>query len=87
MLPLSFQKAGILGMIVAIAVSDLGRYLPVGFGQWRERFSFFKQDAAATLFFLALVAAFSWARYELGLGTPFDNMPFGEIGHLVGRAA
>jgi O-antigen/teichoic acid export membrane protein len=87
MLPLSYQKAGILGMMVAIAVSDLGRYIAIGVGQWRERLSFFKQDAAATFVFLALVIGISWARWGLGYGTAFDSVPFDEIGHWVGRPA
>ncbi len=85
MLPLAFHQIGILGVSVVIALSDSGRYLAIAFGQWREEFSFFRQDAVATLIFLAAVAAVSWLRFQAGFGTAFDNVPLDAVGDWLGR--
>lgn len=76
-LPLAYRSLGILGAILAIAFSEIGRYLAIAVGQRRERFSFFWQDAAATIFFVVLVVTMSWLRSVAGLGTAFENVPLG----------
>lgn len=79
-LPLAHSYFGMLGAIVAIASSELARYLGLGIGQWREQLSFFRQDGFATLIFLTLVVAISWLRWLAGLGTAFDSIPIDMMG-------
>lgn len=83
-LPLAYHHLGIFGAIVAIALSDLGRYFVIGIGQKRERFSFLAQDAVATLIFLSLVIVLSWVRSMAGFGTAFDAVPLEQIGSMFG---
>lgn len=79
-LPLGYSHFGMLGAIVAVALSDLARYLGLGIGQWRERLSFVRQDGFATLIFLALIVTISWLRWFAGFGTAFDSIPMGPAG-------
>jgi O-antigen/teichoic acid export membrane protein len=74
-LPLATIHYGMLGAVIVIAVSDLVRYFPVLAGQIRHRLSFGVQDTLSTLFFYALVIFWEWARFALGLGTSFDQVP------------
>jgi O-antigen/teichoic acid export membrane protein len=83
-LPLAFRHLGILGAILVIALSDLGRYALVAVGQWYERFSFLRQDATATVVFLSLVLALSLMRWLAGFGTAFDGVPLDRLGMIVG---
>ena len=85
-LPLSYQKLGLLGAVAAIAFSEIGRYVVIGIGQRREQFSFLKQDAAATLVFVALIFAMSWLRSFFGFGTAFDSVPLEQVGWMFGKA-
>jgi O-antigen/teichoic acid export membrane protein len=73
-LPLAFIKYGIAGAIIFLIVSEILRYVPLLIGQARERFSFFMQDLAITLFMLGLVGLWEWLRSALGLGTSFGNL-------------
>ncbi len=86
-LPFAYHHLGIFGAIVAIALSDLGRYIAIGVGQHRERFSFLTQDGVATLIFLSLIVIISWARSLAGFGTAFDSVPLEQFGALLGRPA
>lgn len=79
-LPQAYQKMGILGAIFAIVLSEVGRYIVICIGQWREQFSFLKQDAAATLIFLALIAAIAWGRSVAGFGSILRAVPIDHIG-------
>ena len=63
---------GVLGGVVAVAVSDIGRYFALLIGQVRERFSFFGQDVVTTIAIIALIALAQWVRHALGFGTSFD---------------
>ena len=83
-LPLAFGQLGILGAAIVIAMSDLGRYVVVAIGQRREQFSFFTQDAVATLIFLMLIAAMSWARSLAGFGSAFDRVPLDWLPRFLG---
>lgn len=74
-LTLGVARYGVAGGVVAVAVSDLCRYVPVLVGQVRERFSFGRQDAAATLVLFALVAFWEWLRWSAGFGTSLDTFP------------
>ena len=72
--PPAVQAYGLPGAILAIAASEILRYLPVLYGQRREKLSFFRQDLFLSLFLAALLAGFLWLRWHLGFGTPFDGM-------------
>jgi O-antigen/teichoic acid export membrane protein len=79
----SVPRFGVVGGVVVVALSDLCRYFPMLFGQYRERFAFAGQDLLATLAVLGLLALFEWARALAGFG---DSLaPAYEI--LFGRAA
>ena len=86
-LPLAYQKMEVFGAIIAISFSEIGRYVVISIGQRRENFSFLSQDLAATLVFIGLVTALSWARSAAGLGTAFDTVPMEHIGWMFGRPA
>jgi O-antigen/teichoic acid export membrane protein len=74
-LPLSVLHFGAAGGVLAVAVSDLGRYIPVLIGQIRERFSFGWQDALATIAVFILIALWEYLRWVAGFGTSFDAFP------------
>ena len=71
-LTLGVTKYGIAGGVVAVAVVELFRYLPLYVGQVRERFSFGMQDSLLTLTFLGLIAILEYLRHALGFSTSFD---------------
>ena len=72
-LPLAYQAYGILGAIIAVAAGDIIRYMPMLFGQVRERFSFARQDFATTVLLFGLFGLWFLLRDYLGLGSPFDT--------------
>jgi O-antigen/teichoic acid export membrane protein len=72
-LPFSFAQFGVVGCVIAIAMADLPRYLPIRLGQIREGFSFGTQDLLTTLLVFGLTALWEWLRWELGWGTSFDG--------------
>jgi O-antigen/teichoic acid export membrane protein len=74
-LPVGFMKEGVLGAVVAVAVSDVFRYAPILVGQIRERFSFGIQDLCATILMFAALGFWQWLRWSLELGTSFDHLP------------
>jgi O-antigen/teichoic acid export membrane protein len=88
-LTLAVGPLGVVGGVLVVACSDLGRYVPVLFGQVRERFSFARQDALITLVVFLLVASLEWVRSALGYGTSFETFPldlskmFGIGGHVI----
>ena len=73
-LPVSYSLFGILGVITVVALSDLGRYGPILFGQFRERLSFLTQDLVATLLLLGVMGLLEWLRWSLNWGTSFDGL-------------
>lgn len=75
-LPLGFSLDGLLGATIVVAVADLPKIFALYLGQRRERLSFARQDAAATLGMLGLVAACEAVRWSFGLGTSFDTLPW-----------
>ena len=62
------SNADQLWVVVAVAISDIWRYLPVLVGQVRERFSFAAQDLFITVAAFAFVALWEWLRWTIGLG-------------------
>ena len=73
-LPTAFALYGIYGIIIAVSVSDLFRYLPLVVGQIRMRFSFISQDIILTAVMFALFVFFVWLRWWLGLGVALSNL-------------
>ena len=78
-LPVSFASYGALGSIIVVSVSDIWRYVPLLIGQIRQKFSFASQDLWATIFVVVLIVLFEIARWFLGLGTSFEDLPIGDI--------
>jgi O-antigen/teichoic acid export membrane protein len=74
-LPLSVSHFGVAGGVLVVAISDLGRYIPMLIGQIRERFSFGRQDALATVAVFGLIALWEYLRWVAGFGTSFDAFP------------
>jgi O-antigen/teichoic acid export membrane protein len=72
---LGVEFFGVLGGICAVALGNLFGYIPILFGQFRERFSFAMQDFLATLAVIALVVLWEWIRWLAGFGTSFDSIP------------
>lgn len=72
-IPIGLQMAGLSGAILAVAVSDSFRYLPVLLGQSREQVSFFRQDLAVSLFMFTLLGLFMLLRAWAGYGTALDG--------------
>jgi O-antigen/teichoic acid export membrane protein len=77
LVPFAFQRYGMLGAVLGIAIADLARLPALLFGQVRERFSFVRQDMVATLLLVVLTAVFALARRSLGFGTILDTLPLG----------
>ncbi|MEM6400441.1 MAG: oligosaccharide flippase family protein [Cyanobacteria bacterium P01_D01_bin.116] len=73
-LPLAFNNFGLIGVIIAIAVSDLPLYIVNLYGLWREKLSCFVQDIQATAFFAGILAIFLIIRTSLGYGLPIDTI-------------
>lgn len=73
-LPLGFAVSGVLGVVIVFALADLCRYVPIFMGQYRERFSFGRQDLVLSLALLGLTAFWQWLRWVLGFGTSFDKV-------------
>lgn len=69
-LPLAFFRFGVLGAIVAIALSDMPLYFVNLYGLWREKLYTFAQDIQSTAFFIAVLALFLIIRNYLGYGLP-----------------
>ena len=74
-LTLGVARYGVLGATVVVAVSEIGRYVPIFIGQSRERFSFVRQDVLVTLAVFGLIACWEWLRWAMGFGTSFDALP------------
>jgi len=74
-LPLSFAFDGLLGATIVVALADVPKILTLQIGQRRERISFARQDAIATLAMIALVIGWEGLRWSLGFGTSFDSLP------------
>lgn len=78
-LPVGFMTHGPLGAVVAVATSDLFRYIPISVGQVRSEFSFLRQDLATTAALLAVLAFWEWVRWTAGLGTSFADLPINKM--------
>ena len=71
-LPLGYVWHGFFAVIIVVAVGDLFRYMPILFGQIRNRFSFGWQDFCLSVLMFGLFAFFVWLRWRLGYGLAFS---------------
>jgi O-antigen/teichoic acid export membrane protein len=78
-LPFCMLNYGLPGVVFAVALSDLCRYVPLLVGQRREQFSFLRQDVALTLFMLVMFGFLEWLRFVFGFGTSFADSPFSAL--------
>jgi O-antigen/teichoic acid export membrane protein len=73
MLPVGFHMAGMMGAVIAVALSDLPVYFVTAYSAWREGLQTFAQDATLSLFFFGALALALFARASLGFGIPFPH--------------
>jgi O-antigen/teichoic acid export membrane protein len=78
-LPFSFRTTGLVGAVLALALIEASRYIPVLIGQVRQRFSYGMQDLLATVAMFLMVALWEWVRWAAGFGTSFDSLPIKEL--------
>jgi O-antigen/teichoic acid export membrane protein len=74
-LSIATSAYGLVGGVIVVALADLCRYVPILFGQIRERLSFGFQDLLLTLAVLLMIALFEYLRWVFGFGTSFDTLP------------
>ncbi len=74
--PAGYYLGGTVGALIAVALGDLPNYLAITVGLWREHLQGSAQDLAATAVFGVALAATLLVRSHVGLGTPFDQIPW-----------
>ncbi|MDJ0675573.1 MAG: oligosaccharide flippase family protein [Calothrix sp. MO_167.B42] len=72
--PFLFQKFGVVGAVIAIALSDLPLYITNLYGLWREKLLCFTQDMASTVFFMGVLISFFVIRNNLGFGFSIQQL-------------
>lgn len=72
-IPVGLHLGGLGGAILAVALADCCRYLPILLGQRRETVSFLRQDIALSSVMVALVCLFTVLRGAAGFGSAFDG--------------
>jgi O-antigen/teichoic acid export membrane protein len=72
-LPLGYHSFGMLGAVVAVAISDLPMYFCFLFSAMREGISPLGQDLLMTLAFVAILLGSLELRHLLGFGGPFPS--------------
>jgi len=72
-----FRLYGVPGLVAAMAIGPLVRYMGIMCGLWRERMLAVRQDVLTTLMLIAALAAVLAIRFICGFGTPLDLMPVG----------
>jgi O-antigen/teichoic acid export membrane protein len=73
-LPLGFHWIGMVGAVIAVAISDLPLYFVSVVSASREGISAWRQDILMTAFFLGLLGAALALRFSIGLGSPFPHI-------------
>lgn len=77
LLPVGVTQFGILGAALAMAGSELARYICLTAGQSRERVGFVRQDVLATLLLIGIALAIRSVTYEASLtGAPTTLFTF-----------
>ncbi len=74
-LPLGFHLWGMVGAVIAVALSDVPVYFVTAYSAVREGVGTLRQDAWLTLAFFASLALALAARVALGFGWPFPHLP------------
>lgn len=74
-LPLGFHWFGMLGAVVAVAISDFPVYVVTSIALIREGLPVWRQDIQVTLLFLILLAGALLLRHSIGLASPFQTLP------------
>ncbi len=74
-LPLGFHYFGMLGAVIAVAISDFPVYVVSSIALIRERMPVWSQDIQLTLLFLVLLATALILRHAVGLESPFATLP------------
>lgn len=82
-LTLGVARLGVFGGVVAVALGDFCRYVPLFFGQVRERLSFGRQDAAITLCVIVLIVLWEGVRHVVGLGTSFSSLSIANLERVI----
>ncbi len=72
-LPLGYHSYGMLGAVIAVAVSDIPMYLCFLFSAVREGINPAGQDLLMTLAFILILAGALALRHMLGFGLPFPS--------------
>ena len=75
LLPLGYHFYGMIGAVIAVAVSDLPMYFVNVFASYRQGLGTLQQDGLMTIAFVAMLAAGLAIRHILGVGSPFPAMP------------
>jgi hypothetical protein len=65
-LPVGYHFFGMPGAVVSVAAGDLPLYFALGIGVAKQKVSMWRQDALATLIFLAILAAGFGLRHLVG---------------------
>lgn len=73
-LPIGFFLAGLVGAVIAVALSHLPFYGAITYGLWRERLMVLVQDFQATALLIALLTLVLIGRVIFGFGLPIDAM-------------
>ena len=71
LIPVGFHFYGMVGAVVAVALSDLPNYFVALYAAYREKVGTFLQDVLMTLGFGAALAGALALRMALGFGSPF----------------
>ena len=72
---LAASAYGLPGLLAAIALGELLRYVPTAIGLRGQGVSFLRQDLVLNAVMLLLICALLFLRHALGFGSPFDAMP------------
>lgn len=73
-LPLGFSRAGLLGVVIVIALAELPLYGAITYGLWREKMTAIVQDIKATALLLALLTVVLMGRFVLGFGLSINGI-------------
>lgn len=75
LLPLGYHQFGMVGVVAAVAVSDLPMYVVNVWASYREGVGMLHQDVLMTLFFSGTLGVGLFMRHLFGLGLPFPGIP------------
>jgi O-antigen/teichoic acid export membrane protein len=73
-IPAGYHFAQVPGAICALAMSDIPLYLANLFALTREKLSPLVQDIQMTFYFVVILGLLLMIRYQLGFGTPIENL-------------